>query len=90
MVVTHTQAKDQGQGSVSSKDNAETDRGDCITSHANAVTKHYLITSIMQNALRQNCCCRMYFNLKMHQNSFFRLALSESDRVAYSVPKISS
>jgi len=42
----HTQAKGQGQRSVSSKDRVETDertdgqtdKGDCITSHANTVS----------------------------------------------------
>jgi len=45
MAMTHTHAKDQGQGLVSSKDRVETvrriggqmDRSDCITSHANVV-----------------------------------------------------
>jgi len=37
MVVTNTLAKNQGQRSVGFKDTVETDRGGCITSHANAV-----------------------------------------------------
>jgi len=52
MVMTHTHAKSQRQRSVGLKDRVErdgwadgwmdkrTDRGDCITSHANAVDKN--------------------------------------------------
>ena len=50
MVVTHTRGKNQDQGSVGSKDRAETDGrtarrtdgGDCITFRANAVGKTLL------------------------------------------------
>ena len=44
MIVTHTHAKDEGQRSVGSKNRVETDgqtdKGDCITLHANVVGKY--------------------------------------------------
>ena len=47
IIVAHTHAKDQGQRSVSSKDNVETDTmetdgGDCIASRANVVGNYFI------------------------------------------------
>ena len=50
MVMTYLQANVHGQRSVGSEDRVETngqtdeqtDRGDCITSHANVVGKNYI------------------------------------------------
>ena len=45
--MAYSDAKVQGQRSVGSEDkletNEQTDRGDCITSHVNAVAKNYIL-----------------------------------------------